>query len=85
MSTPKTTVPTSTKPDTSAWASAGRNVRFQTLEGMLFIAIDVSEGVLKAAPASGSGKSKSVGSTLGNVAVPGTPIKIGVNAYMPNG
>jgi hypothetical protein len=71
--------------DTTAWASAGRNVRFTTLDGVLFIAVDVRETTIAASPVSGSGKSKSVGSTLGNVAVPGSPVKLGVNVYSPVG
>jgi hypothetical protein len=70
-------------PDTSAWTTAGRNVRFTTMDGMLFVAVDISDKVVAASPTSGSGKSKSVGSTLGNVAIPGTAIKLGVNAYTP--
>lgn len=83
MTAPKTPATTTTKPDTAAWATAGRNVRFQTLDGMLFIAVDISEAVIKASPNSGSGKSKSLASTLGNVAIPGTAIKLGVNVYTP--
>lgn len=85
MTAPKNTATTSTMPDMSKWATAGRNVRFQTLENMLFIAVDISEPVVSASPVSASGKSKSVGSTLGNVAIPGTKIKVGVNAYTPVG
>lgn len=72
-----------TAPDVSAWSQAGRNVRFTTLDGMLFVAVAIDEKTIAASPISGSGKSKSVGSTLGNVAVDGTKIKIGVNAYTP--
>lgn len=74
---------TSTKPDTTTWATAGRNVRFQTLEGMLFIAVDISAPVIAAAPLSASAKSRSVGTTLGNVAIPGTNAKLGLNVYTP--
>lgn len=73
-----------TAPDTSAWEKTGRNVRFTTLEGMLFIAVDIRDTTIAAAPSSGSGKSKSIGTTLGNVAVPGSPVKLGLNVYAPN-
>lgn len=85
MSTPKSTT-TIAPPavDTSAWQSAGRNVKFHTLDGLLFIAIPINDAAISSAPASASGKSKSVGSTLGNVAIPGTPLKFGVNVYTPS-
>lgn len=70
--------------DTSAWQTAGRNVKFHTFENFLFIAVPISDAAISAAPASASGKSKSVGSTLGNVAIPGTPLKFGVNVYTPS-
>lgn len=74
---------TSNAPDVSSWATAGRNVRFITMDGLLFIAVDISKPVIDASPVSGSGKSRSVGSTLGNVAIPGTSAKLGVNVYTP--
>lgn len=70
-------------PDTSAWTVAGRNVKFTILDGMLFMALAIDEKTIAASPYSKSGKNKSVGSTEGNVIVPGTSIKIGVNAYAP--
>lgn len=73
----------SSAPDITTWASAGRNVRFITMDGLLFIAVDISKPVIDASPVSGSGKSRSVGSTLGNVAIPGTLAKLGVNVYTP--
>lgn len=74
-----------TKPtvDTTAWSNAGRNVKFTTLEGMLFIAVPIDDKTQAASPVSGSGKSKSIGSTLGNVGLPGSAIKFGVNVYAP--
>lgn len=82
MSTPKTAA-AAAGPDTTAWQSAGRNIKFQTLDNMLFIAVPIDDNSISAAPASGSGKSKSVASTLGNVGIPGTAIKFGVNVYTP--
>ena len=83
----KTPTPTTTAPsagvDTSAWHNAGRNVKFTTLDGMLFIAVPITADVIAASPVSASGKSKSVGSTLGNVGIPGTNVKMGVNVYTP--
>jgi hypothetical protein len=81
MSTPKTQ--TQTNPDTTTWSTAGRNIRFTTIDNVLFIAVDTRPTTIAAAPQSASGKSKSVGSTLGNVGVPGTPLKFGVNVYTP--
>lgn len=72
-------------PDTSSWKSAGRNIKYQTLDGLLFIAVAIDPTTLAASPASMSGKSKSVGSTLGNVGLDGTAIKFGVNVYLPSG
>jgi len=69
--------------DTSAWKSAGRNLKYTTLDGMLFIAVPITNDVINASPVSASGKSKSVGSTLGNVGIDGFPIKFGVNVYSP--
>lgn len=80
-STPKTAI----TPDMSAWTTAGRNVKFTSEGGFLFIAVPITAETIAASPVSGSGKSKSVGSTLGNVALPGTAIKFGVNVYTPVG
>lgn len=74
---------TTSSPDVSSWITAGRNVKFTTLDGMLFIAVPITPEVIGASPVSASGKSRSVGSTLGNVAIPGTAIKMGVNVYTP--
>lgn len=81
--TPTTTTAAPTV-DTSSWKSAGRNVKFTTIDGMLFVAVDIRDTTIAAAPASGSGKSKSIGTTLGNVAVAGS-VKMGLNVYAPNG
>lgn len=70
-------------PDTNGWLNAGRNVKFTTLDNMLFIAVPIDDKTINAAPVSGSGKSRSVGSTLGNVSIPGTTVKMGVNVYTP--
>lgn len=72
-----------TGPDITTWTAAGRNVKFTTLDNMLFIAVAIDAATINASPTSGSGKSKSVGSTLGNVAIPGLPTKFGVNVYNP--
>lgn len=79
-----TTTPSATAGiDTSKWNKDGRNVMHTTLDGFLFIAVPISDAAIAAAPASKSGKSKSVGSTEGNVPVPGTGLKFGLNVYQP--
>lgn len=83
MKTTTTTPATSTGPDTSKWTPTGRNVRFTTIDGLLFIAVDIREQTIANSKASASGKSKSIGSTEGNVAIPGSPVKMGVNVYAP--
>lgn len=67
--------------DTSSWETVGRNLRFATIDGTLFIAVPIDEKSIKGAPVSASGKSKVIGSTLGNVGVTGSEIKFGVNVY----
>lgn len=79
----ETTTATAKGPDTSAWATAGRNVKYTTLDDMLFIAVPISAAAIAAAPPSATGKTTSIASTLGNVAIPGTPVKMGVNVYAP--
>jgi hypothetical protein len=74
---------TTTTPDMSAWQSAGRNVKFTSLDGFLFIAVPITNEAIAASPLSASGKNKSVGSTEGNVNLPGTAIKFGVNVFTP--
>lgn len=69
--------------DTATWTAAGRNIRYTVESGLLFIAIPIDDATIAKAPMSGSGKSRSVGSTEGNVSVAGTSVKIGVNAYVP--
>lgn len=81
MATPKTTA--TTAPDVTSWQAVGRNIRFTTLDGLLFIAVPISDAAIASAPDSASGKSKSLASTEGNVTVPGTAIKMGVNVYTP--
>jgi hypothetical protein len=83
MANPKTTT-TTPGVDTSTWKAAGRNVRYTTQDGMLFVAVDIRDTTIAAAPVSGSGKSKSIGTTLGNIAVAGS-VKMGLNVYAPNG
>lgn len=64
--------------------STGRNVSFHVEGGKLHIIVPVDDATIAASPASGSGKNKSVASTLGNVAIPGTKVKLGLNVYAPN-
>jgi hypothetical protein len=55
------------------------NVKLDVKGSILTITIDLSK---KGAPSS-SGKNVVVASTRGNVAVPGTDAKIGLNVYKP--
>ena len=58
----------------------GRNVAVELDGNMLTIRADISAETTT----SGSGKSEVVASTNGNVAVPGTDLKLGLNLYRPN-
>lgn len=71
----------SDKINTSNWESAGRNLKYTTIDNVLHIAVPIDPKSVASAPASSSGKSKSIGSTLGNVGVTGTEVKFGVNVY----
>lgn len=83
MATPKDIVATSAI-DTSKFTSAGMNVKFTVLDNILFIAVPVGPDAISKARPSTSGKNKTLGSTLGNVNIPGLPIKLGLNVYTPN-
>lgn len=71
-----------TKPDTSTWQTAGRNVRFHTLDNVLFIAVDVSKKAYDAVQNVTEKGNKTIASTLGNIAV-GDTLKMGLNIYGP--
>lgn len=75
-----TTTPKPGSIDMSQFKAAGRNVKVCMIEGTLFLAIDTK------APGkvSGSGKSNVIASTEGNVTVPDTAFKLGLNFYQPN-
>lgn len=78
----KTTTPSV---DISKFSTNGQNVRTMVADGFLFIAIKIDPETIKASRPSASGKSLTVGSTLGNVTVAEVPgLKIGVNAYVAN-
>lgn len=71
--------------DLSKFASNGQNIRTMVTDGFLFIAIKIDEATIKASRPSASGKSLTVGSTLGNVKVAEVPgLSLGVNAYVSN-
>ena len=57
----------------------GRNVTIELDGSILTIRADTSAPGVE----SKSGKSEVVGSTNGNVAVPGTDLKLGLNLYRP--
>lgn len=58
-------------------------VKFAVDNGTLLLAFQIDPATLAAAVPSASGKSKTVASTRGNVVIPGTNIKLGLNAYIP--
>lgn len=57
----------------------GRNVSVELDGNMLIIRCDIGAESVE----SKSGKSEVVGSTNGNIAVPGTDLKLGLNLYRP--
>jgi hypothetical protein len=57
----------------------GRNVSIEMQGDILVIRCDTNAASVE----SKSGKSEVVGSTNGNVAVPGTDLKLGLNLYRP--
>lgn len=73
---------TTAKIDTTAWKQHGRNVRTQMLDGMLFIAVDTSKAAYANIAPTAKGN-VTIASTLGNVAVPDTTLKLGLNIYGP--
>jgi hypothetical protein len=56
-----------------------KNVEFQLEGNDLVIRIDLTQKL----GTSSSGKSQLIGTTSGNVTVPGTDIKVGLNVYRP--
>lgn len=80
-------------PDISSWHSMGRNVKAQVVDGILFLAVNVSQTQIKNSPATkpkiapdGSTKptgNVSVATTGGNQPLPGelSDIKLGLNLY----
>lgn len=73
----------STAPDTSAWTLAGRNVRLQKIDNMLFVAIDISNKAFDKVLTATAKGNKTIASTLGNIAIDGTSLKLGLNMYGP--
>lgn len=67
------------KPSALAGDLIGRNVTVELSGDILTIRCDTSAASVE----SKSGKSEVVGSTNGNVAVPGTDLKLGLNLYRP--
>ena len=63
-----------------AKAKLGENIQFEVKDGKLFMEVDLTEkGTI-----SSSGKSMVIATTRGNIALPGSEVKIGVNIYLPN-
>lgn len=77
-----TVAPKSTAPDTTAWTTAGRNVRFQTLDNVLFIAVNIGKTAYDAVANTTEKGNKTIASTLGNIPVSDT-LKMGLNIYGP--
>lgn len=67
--------------DTAGWQTAGRNVKFQTLDDVLFIAVNTKADAFKGIPPTAKGN-VTIASTLGNIAVSNT-LKMGLNIYGP--
>lgn len=84
MTTKSNATPDTNAIDTTKFKTAGVNVSYLVQNDILFIAVPVSAAVISAARPSASGKSRTVGSTLGNVLIDGTTVKLGLNAYVPN-
>lgn len=68
--------------DTTAWTRHGRNVRAHMEGSMLFIAVDTSADAYKNLAPTQKGN-MTIASTLGNVAIDGTSLKMGLNLYGP--
>lgn len=66
-----------------ALMSLGRNINAHMDGDNLHIIVPLSADVIANAPLSGSGKSRSVATTNGNVGIPGTSVKLGLNIYAP--
>lgn len=79
--TPKNETAATKTPDTSSWKTAGRNVRFHTLDGMLFIAVNTTKKAYDGIAPTAKGN-VTIASTLGNIAVTDT-LKLGLNIYGP--
>ena len=91
MSSPKTETkaePKAASVDTSTWADLGTNLKYHVLDGVVFLAIPVPTDKNKLPMTEGShGKvpakqNRQVATSHGNTVIPGTAIKIGVNAFM---
>lgn len=67
------------KPVSIEGTAIGRNVTVELEGDILVIRCEISADT----STSKSGKSEVVGSTNGNVAVPGTDLKLGLNLYRP--
>ena len=63
-----------------AKAKLGENIQFEVKDGKLLMEVDLTEkGTI-----SSSGKSMVIATTRGNISLPGSEVKIGVNIYLPN-
>jgi len=63
-----------------AKAKLGENIQFEIKDGKLFMEVDLTEK----GETSKSGKSSVIATTRGNISLPGSEVKIGVNIYLPN-
>lgn len=81
-STAKSPTTITTTPDTTTWTKHGRNVRTQLLDGMLFIAVQTAKEAYANINPTAKGN-VTIASTLGNVGIDGTNLKLGLNIYGP--
>lgn len=77
-----TTNTKATMPDVSNWTMQGRNIRTQMIDGTLFIAVNTKPAAYAGIQPTAKGN-VTIASTLGNVSVPETTLKLGVNIYGP--
>lgn len=69
-------------PDISTWTKHGRNVATQFIDGLLFIAVNVKPNAYANITPTPKGN-VTIASTLGNVSLDGTTLKLGLNMYGP--
>lgn len=67
--------------DTSSWILAGRNVKLNMLDGILFIAVDTTAKAYEGVPLSDKGNA-TIATSGGNMLIPVAPnLKLGLNVF----